>query len=48
MMAHAYHPNYSGGLQFEASLGKKLVKPHLNKQVGDDVHTAVIPATREA
>jgi hypothetical protein len=32
LVAHAYNPSYSGGLQFEASLGKQFMRPYLQKK----------------
>jgi hypothetical protein len=36
MVAHPYIPTYLRGLQFQATPGKKLVRPHLKEQVGSD------------
>jgi hypothetical protein len=43
-VVHTYNPSYSGRLrmgrsQFKGSLGKKLVRPHLNQQLGMVSHT---------
>jgi hypothetical protein len=32
-VVHAYNPGYSGGLRFEASLGKKLGRPYLKNKL---------------
>jgi hypothetical protein len=33
IVAHICNSSYWGGLQFKANLGKKLARPHLNKNV---------------